>query len=375
MDDQPAKRPKAEPHENNTSPRPAGRFARFCILNDQLFEHILSFLGNQTLVKLQGITGDVYPTCEQALAELCCSCENDEPAIVAGLCSRCEEERNPFFRKLIGLVEARLLYGHNLSDVPRRSGGEGHVVARVDAEAFMLKECGSKIEWLKVIARQDQDDRKLAARKIQNQTDYEVLVRSLPRECAAYVITPGRTYNVVALKERAGRYTVISAALEARGLKLREDSQLCRQYIMKGTGNADDIVDTMEEAGFLQNHTDYWKRCSAKRDCFKGFLSYRGGLGWGDESDESTFGTLGEADCGAYFLADASTKEQHQHIRENTTKELCVEFLQDSRGLILPRIWEACRKRYNFVLSVGANPKQYMNHIYTGTGKPPQAQN
>lgn len=140
---------------------------------------------------------------------------------------------------------------------------------------------------------------------------------------------------------------------------------------MEGEGIVDDVVDTMEEVGFLHNHTDYVRRCSTRSHCVKRFRTYRGGLGWGDESDESTFGTLGEAECGAYFLPGASDSEQHRHIRENTAKELCIEFLGDGRGLTLPRVWESCRDRYDDVVAVGANPKQYMHHIYTGKGQPP----
>ncbi|ETN09804.1 hypothetical protein PPTG_22833 [Phytophthora nicotianae INRA-310] len=65
------------------------RSYNFSILNESVFEVILSFLSNQTLTKLHGITGDRYEQCEPELAGFCCQCENDNPAIAAGLCRKC----------------------------------------------------------------------------------------------------------------------------------------------------------------------------------------------------------------------------------------------------------------------------------------------
>ncbi|TDH69678.1 uncharacterized protein CCR75_008722 [Bremia lactucae] len=62
---------------------------RFCILNEKIHEEVLSFLGNQTLTKLQMITGDHYQQCEPELAAYCCQCENDNPIAKRRLCRRC----------------------------------------------------------------------------------------------------------------------------------------------------------------------------------------------------------------------------------------------------------------------------------------------
>lgn len=351
---------------------------RFCLLNEQVFERILSFLSNQAQVKLQGITGDVYPNSQPKLARLCCPCEEDNPAMVAGLCTRCEEEKNPLFNPLMRWEDAKILYGgRNMwRCVPLRSvrtRGSDHHVARADAERYMLERCGSKMRWLKLIASRNVPQRKLVAKQVQKRAEYEAALRTLPRECATYVSASEEEHNAAALKGQAERFSVMTAALHARGLQLRDDSQLCRRFIMKGEGSVDEAVDTMEDMAFLHAHTDCYRRQSAKIRCFQRFKNYRGGSGWGDEADEATFGTLGEVECGAYYLAVATIYEQHRHIRNYTKRELLIEYLCDDRGFILPRKWKSCRERYDHIISVGAMPKQFMNYIYTGEGKPPQA--
>ncbi|TDH69666.1 hypothetical protein CCR75_007241 [Bremia lactucae] len=50
---------------------------------------MLSLLGNQTLTKLQMMTGDHYQQCEPELAAYCCQCENDIPIAKRHLCRQC----------------------------------------------------------------------------------------------------------------------------------------------------------------------------------------------------------------------------------------------------------------------------------------------
>lgn len=82
----------------------------FVILNDKIFEHILSFLSNQTLTKLQGITGDNYPNCEPAIARFCCRCENNKPAIFYNLCRECESKHKSYNPNTTAAM-ARMVYG------------------------------------------------------------------------------------------------------------------------------------------------------------------------------------------------------------------------------------------------------------------------
>ncbi|KAG4055561.1 hypothetical protein PC123_g9342 [Phytophthora cactorum] len=65
------------------------RTYNFSILNESVHEVIVSFLSNQTLTKLQMITGDHFEECEPELAGFCCECENDNPVIAGGLCRKC----------------------------------------------------------------------------------------------------------------------------------------------------------------------------------------------------------------------------------------------------------------------------------------------
>jgi hypothetical protein len=65
------------------------------------------------------------------------------------------------------------------------------------------------------------------------------------------------------------RYEELKAALESRGLKIRQDSQLCREYIEDDEGDVYDIVDVMIEMNFFVNLTDY-------QDIVKGIRDRRG---------------------------------------------------------------------------------------------------
>lgn len=60
---------------------------------------------------------------------------------------------------------------------------------------------------------------------------------------------------------REKRREELTNALNARGLKIREDSEMCRTYITRGSGvnneSLETIVDIMEEMKFLYDHTEY----------------------------------------------------------------------------------------------------------------------
>ncbi|KAG2976920.1 hypothetical protein PC118_g13173 [Phytophthora cactorum] len=66
------------------------RTYNFSILNESVHEVIVSFLSNQTLTKLQMITGDHFEECEPELAGFCCEYHNrvkvrHEKAIILGI--------------------------------------------------------------------------------------------------------------------------------------------------------------------------------------------------------------------------------------------------------------------------------------------------
>ncbi|KAF1792229.1 hypothetical protein GQ600_434 [Phytophthora cactorum] len=84
------------------------RSYKFSILNEAVHEEILSFLSNQTLTKMQMITGDRYQQCEPELARYCCKCENDNPVIIAGLCRQCASTEYRWFRR-VGRMDKRVI--------------------------------------------------------------------------------------------------------------------------------------------------------------------------------------------------------------------------------------------------------------------------
>lgn len=340
---------------------------RFCLPNEQLFEYILSFLGNQTLTKLQGVTGDYYANCRQDLARLCCSCENDNLALIEGMCMECEAVKNPLFQEFVSANDAKDLYGiKRFTGIPRQDGRSGRlyasnnrkIFARADLEKHVLETFGSKMKWLKAVAIKDKEDRgrrKIVAKRIHAQAECDVVLRTLPKACVTY-LEGESALDAAALKVQAERFLALSAALKSRGLKLRVDSNLCRRFVMDGAGKADEIVDTMEEMDFLFDLTDYTSRC--KRNI-------------GSES-LSVFGISADA-FGFYGSFDDDYYGGKQLSREVTKMELCIEYLQHGRGFTLPRKWEACRERYDYTESVGAMPKMFMQFIYTGSGKSPKS--
>ncbi|ETL94152.1 hypothetical protein L917_07838 [Phytophthora nicotianae] len=74
---------------------------QFPIHSNTVFEYLLKFMSNQTLIKLQIATGDHYSGCEPDLAKYCCSCENDNPVIIRGLCLECESSLPGYMPRMV----------------------------------------------------------------------------------------------------------------------------------------------------------------------------------------------------------------------------------------------------------------------------------
>ncbi|ETL40988.1 hypothetical protein L916_07940, partial [Phytophthora nicotianae] len=87
------------------------RSFKFCIVNEAIFEEILSFLSNQTLTKMQMITGDHYQECEPELSRYCCKCENDNPIIRRSLCLKCFSNSGYYFNGRTSKQWAKKIYG------------------------------------------------------------------------------------------------------------------------------------------------------------------------------------------------------------------------------------------------------------------------
>ncbi|KAL3669888.1 hypothetical protein V7S43_005265 [Phytophthora oleae] len=131
------------------------RSYRFSILNEVIHEEIISFLSNQSLTKMQMITGDRYERCEPELARYCCECEDDNPVIGNGLCRQC----TPFWAsryKFATRMEAKDIYGLRAKDLDAtflKAPGRSTFLDSAAVEAYMVKTCGSKREWLRYLAK------------------------------------------------------------------------------------------------------------------------------------------------------------------------------------------------------------------------------
>ena len=62
------------------------------------------------------------------------------------------------------------------------------------------------------------------------------------------------------------QFSELRAALQACGLKYRDDSELCRAYVERGEGEIDKIVETMREMDFFVKSTEYKVIVSTLRD-------------------------------------------------------------------------------------------------------------
>jgi len=82
------------------------------------------------------------------------------------------------------------------------------------------------------------------------------------------------------LIEQKNRRTELVKKLEEKGLQLRDDSKLCKQYIKRGEGNLQHIVDVMEEMDWFYKNTKYSKFYKEAKDReYQDWRSYRG---WGE---------------------------------------------------------------------------------------------
>lgn len=140
-------------HETNEAKKT--RAYKFCILNEYIHEEILSFLGNQTLTKMQMITGDHYEGCEPELAKICCKCENDNFTIGGFLCQQCSQSWRSYRPRTTKRV-AKTVYGledNDLAALPRNYEGSSCLYERSDLMDFISRTCGSKKQFLRRLVR------------------------------------------------------------------------------------------------------------------------------------------------------------------------------------------------------------------------------
>ncbi|TDH68142.1 uncharacterized protein CCR75_009803 [Bremia lactucae] len=215
---------------------------RFCILNERIHEEVLSFLGNQTLTKLQMMTGGHYQQCEPELAAYCCQCENDNPVAIHHSCRKC-----------LGSYAYRLYVTRKTA---RQYGFTGELDEVIDSEinncyenkwykwsaleSYMLQTFGSKMAWLRHIAM------------LNTRRDKVRYSRSLQREVGPEVaaIMKQATFRIrssTELYECRARYFRIKAKMEERGFSFELISDSCKNYITDGIGSVEEVIQSVAD--------------------------------------------------------------------------------------------------------------------------------
>lgn len=208
---------------------------KVCFINDNVFECILSFLSNQSLTKLQAVTGDHYLQCDSTLSKYCCACENDNPVRLNGLCTDCAT--NSTTEELwTTAATAKALYGLTakmLTKLEHKSTYNSKDTF-VDLDSRMIDTCGSKVAWLKEIAARDLRLKNRNAKRV-----FPIGFKFFVKKNYAKVLDHD------ALIRSGKRYTELKQALEARGCQLYNYNRHYVNYIMEGVGICEEIVDNM----------------------------------------------------------------------------------------------------------------------------------
>lgn len=283
-------------------------------VNADALEHILSFLSNQSQTKLQAATGDRYQGCVPHLAQVCCRCENDNPATHRGLCLECDS-RTPGFTPLFTTTEVRKTYGvSSLSGVPYEPRYYYTLFKRRDVEDHLIKLHGSKKAWVRFVAARAARIKKLAATKEANRKLHIEIMRGLSPECRTYLLHFAPS-NPNAFRACANRFETLTCALRSRGLALQPDSSMCREFVLGVNADTlDDVVDTMEELQFLQMYTEYTSLCAHKIN----LLVVRDDREWIDL---------------------AAMDKEMKAIREDARRTIQARFSRAGFGTSLPRKW------------------------------------
>jgi DNA-binding transcriptional MerR regulator len=327
------------------APAKTQRGYNFCILHETLFEIVLSFLNNQTLTKLQMITGDRYPNCEPQLARYCCRCEKDNPVITHGLCLDCNVHSD-FRRSSVPLALVREKYFVTDKDFQRMSPflQRQRYYTLYDVEKLEILKTwthDSKLAWVRKIAQQDMRRQELAAEKQERRAYLE----SLAPGFAAYIEgIKCKRRGKAGLKQASERFLSVKAALAQRGLDLETDAKQCMEFVLTGSGDMNEVVNVTEEHKFLFSLESY--PGLARDVCVKLEIARK-------RRD------------GIYYASEADRERQATWIAE-----LCVRFLQNNRGLTLPRKWESCRARLEEVAASGGDPLSLAAYVYAGIGGP-----
>ncbi|KAG7376994.1 hypothetical protein PHYPSEUDO_012349 [Phytophthora pseudosyringae] len=224
------------------------RAYKFCILNEAIHEEILTFLSNQTLTKMQMITGDRYRQCEPELAVYCCKCEDDNPAIQCGLCRECESKGywGSHLRPVTKRV-AKDKYGVREKDFTAISFHGGQRYDRITLENYMIKTCGSKMEWVRCLVRRDITKKRALTTRKRKQEELDALLMSLAPGFAPYVWAIGfKETDKDLLEQCSRRFIALTVKVEERGLQLLASSDVCKEFITAGIGTIEGVLRSTE---------------------------------------------------------------------------------------------------------------------------------
>lgn len=315
-----------------------------CLVNEDMFAYILSFLNNQTLCKLQKITGDRYPCDESLIKYTCGECDNDNPAIQEGLCTKCHSRRRGF-KQLITKTEAKEWYAiKDFDGIPCDVRRHYILYDRADLDAYKVSLHGSKLVWLKEVTLRETRRKTRETNKTRKAKDVKMLLKTFPVAFQTYTQYVKAPTNKTELQLMADRYDELSKLLTNIGLALRNDSALCANYIVYGKNSANYVVDIVEEMNFLHKYTNYVTKARYNIERFK----------------EEQFD---------YYPRDIYN-QFIQSCRDDAKMDICISYLLENKsGHSLPKKWETCRMRLNEIIDAKLDPTEdpYNSYIYNGT--------
>ncbi|KAG1702499.1 hypothetical protein DVH05_009449 [Phytophthora capsici] len=291
---------------------------------------------------MQMITGDHYPNCEPDLAKWCCKCENDNLTIFGHLCRECKYSSN-FYSRWMTKENAQKFYG--VKDFSGINEESTYVNCNYDIcvlENYMLRVCGSKMAWLREVARQHVKREEAYRRKEERKS----VIAQLDPDFKEYIhllklSRSGKCARYTDLEKCQTKFKELKEVLTERGLPPRPDFYNCKRFIMTKSGNLDQVVDNMEEKHFLFTQTEYQR------------LS-------GDSINADR----------RWFVRE--TYQVNEVVKKNIKAGLCVQYLQDNKGVTIPQKWEKCRQRFDEIVSENLDPKVRALYIYSGEA-PPEA--
>lgn len=299
----------------------------FVIGNEDTFSIVLSFLSNQTKSVLSIATGDTYPGLNLAVVEYCCeACDNDNPAILNGLCTSCHSTRDDHVQR-ISKSRARLLYGIRQFDgIPHQIMARAILYDLLELDAHMILTHGSKWNWLVSITKHKNAAKARQIAKDKRKKEVADFLKQKSTSFIQYEDWVGERYTIHQISDMSDRFETLTAELQSRNLSLRDDSRLCRAYVISNMRTAPRVVDTMEEMAYLFARTKYKNLCKQEIDRFE--------------------------DRRTGFVEYDLYQQMLQECRDRVKARLCVKALVSGADRI-PRRWEACRDRFNDVVRNG----------------------